>query len=78
MASNIFIQMEVNVYKINSFSNQLIITDIVHQHKAHINKPSPFLSLFFYLCSHMLIKILFENEDKYDLSHFKNDQKLKL
>jgi hypothetical protein len=75
MASNIFIQMELNVYKINSFSNQLIITDIVQQHKAHINKPPPSLSVFFYLCSHILIKVLFENEVKYDLSHLKNGQK---
>jgi hypothetical protein len=72
MASNIFIQMEINVYKINYFSNQLIITDIVQQHKAHIDKPPPSLSLFLHLCSHMLIKLLFENEVKYDLSHFEN------
>jgi MarR-like DNA-binding transcriptional regulator SgrR of sgrS sRNA len=75
MASNIFIQIEINVYKINSFSNQLIITDIVQQHKAFINKPPPSLSLFWHLCSRMLIKLLFENEIKYDLSHLKNGQK---
>jgi hypothetical protein len=41
----------------------------VQQHKAHIDKPPPSLSLFLQLCSHMLIKLLFENEVKYDLSH---------
>jgi hypothetical protein len=75
MASNIFIQMERNVYKIDYFFNQLIITHIVQQHKAHINKPPPSLSLLFYLCSHMLIKLLSKNEVKYDLSHLKNGQK---
>jgi hypothetical protein len=61
--------MELNGYKIIIISNQLIIIDIVQQHKAHINKPPPSLSFFFYLCSRILIKLLFENELKYDLSH---------
>jgi hypothetical protein len=75
MASNNFIQIKLNVYKMNSFSNQLIIINILQEHKAHINKPPPSLSLFFLPLITYSYKTLFENEVKYDLSHFKNGQK---